>query len=44
VTVPPDARCVRDGCEAEGVDPLHPAPLCQEHLPEELAEAREVVA
>jgi len=42
--VPPGARCVRGGCEREGVDPLHPAPLCREHLPDELVEADEVTA
>lgn len=42
MTVPPGARCVRDGCERQGIDPLHPAPLCREHLPDELAEDAEV--
>jgi len=31
--VPPGARCSRDGCESEAVDPDHPAGFCERHLP-----------
>jgi len=31
--VPPGARCTADGCDREGVDPQHPAPRCERHLP-----------